>query len=101
VAAGDESRDGSSAAAAGPEPVPSHADIERLVSGLRVQHTASGGLVIEAPPDTASTLAALFAGMAQLLRAAATPPATGGDSGGRPRRSNQVRFAAARKTYMP
>jgi hypothetical protein len=84
VAAGDESRDGPSAAAAGPELLPSHADIERLVSGLRVQHTASGGLVIEAPPDTASTLAALFAGMAQLLRAAAAPPATGGDSGGPP-----------------
>ena len=82
MAAGDESRDGPGAA--GPDPLPSHADIERLLSGLRVQSTASGGLVIEAPPDTASTLAALFAGMAQLLRAAAAPPATGGDSGGRP-----------------
>jgi superfamily II DNA or RNA helicase len=84
VAAGDESRDGLGAAAAGPDLLSSHADIERLLSGLRVQYTASGGLVIEAPPDTASTLAALFAGMAQLLRAAAAPPATGGDSGGRP-----------------
>jgi hypothetical protein len=84
VAAGDESRDGPSAAAAGPDPLPSHADIERLLSGLRVQSTASGGLVIEAPPDTASTLAALFAGMAQLLRANAAPPARGGDFGKRP-----------------
>jgi hypothetical protein len=84
VAAGDESRDGLGAAASRPEPLPSHTDLERLVSGLRVQHTASGGLIIEAPPDTASTLAALFAGMAQLLRAVAAPPATGGDSGERP-----------------
>ena len=84
VAAGDESRDGPGAGATGPEPIPSHADIERLVSGLRVQHTASGGLVIEAPPETASTLAALFSGMAQLLRAAAAPPVTSGDPGGGP-----------------
>jgi superfamily II DNA or RNA helicase len=84
VAAGDESRDGPGADAAGPEPIPSSADIERLVSGLRVQHTASGGLLIEAPPETASTLAALFSGMAQLLRAAAAPPETEGDRGGRP-----------------
>ena len=44
-------------------------------SGLTVQHTAHGGLVIEAPPETASTLAALFSGMAQLLQAAALGPA--------------------------
>ena len=54
-----------------PEPIASAADIERLVSGLTVQRTASGGLVIEAPPETASTLAALFSGMAQLLQGAA------------------------------
>ena len=73
VAAGDESRDAPGAAAAGTEPIPSKADIERLVSGLRVQHTAGGGLLIEAPPETAATLAALFSGMAQLLQAAVTP----------------------------
>ena len=84
VAAGDESRDALGAAAAGPEPIASTADIERLVSGLRVQHTASGGLLIEAPPETASTLAALFAGMAQLLRAVGAPKVTGGDPRGRP-----------------
>ena len=84
VAAGDESRDALGAAAAGPEQIASTADIERLVSGLRVQHTASGGLLIEAPPETASTLAALFAGMAQLLRAVAAPKVTGGEPGGRP-----------------
>jgi hypothetical protein len=73
VAAGDESRDAPGAAAAGLEPIPSNGEIQRLVSGLRVQHTASGGLIIEAPPETASTLAALFSGIAQLLRAAAAP----------------------------
>ena len=73
MAAGDESRDGPGASTPGPEPVPSAADIGRLVSGLSVQRTASVGLVIEAPPETASTLAALFSGMAQLLQAAAAP----------------------------
>ncbi len=73
VAAGDESRDASDAAAAMSAPAPSFAAIQRLVSGLTVQRTASGGLVIEAPPETASTLAALFSGMARLLQAAAAP----------------------------
>jgi hypothetical protein len=73
VAAGDESRDASDVAATVSEPAPSFAAIQRVVSGLTVQRTASGGLVIEAPPETASTLAALFSGMAQLLQAAAAP----------------------------
>ena len=73
VAAGDESRD-----APRPRRRPSRRrsarDVQRLFSGLTVQRTARGGLVIEAPPETASTLAALFSGMAQLLQAAAAPP---------------------------
>ncbi|MBI3491080.1 MAG: SWF/SNF helicase family protein [Acidobacteria bacterium] len=83
VAAGDESRDAPGAAASGAEPLPSPDEIQRLVSRLTVQRTASGGLVIEAPPETASTLAALFSGMAQLLQAAATPPVTKGSAGRR------------------
>jgi superfamily II DNA or RNA helicase len=83
VAAGDESRDTPGAAASGEDPVPSAAAIQRLVSGVSVQRTAGGGLVIEAPPETASTLAALFSGMAQLLQAATAPRVTGGGSGGR------------------
>jgi hypothetical protein len=79
VAAGDEARDASGVAAPGPEPIPSTAEIQHLVSGLTVQRTANGGLVIEAPPETASTLGALFSGLAQLLQAAAAPPMTGGD----------------------
>ncbi len=74
VAAGDESRDAADATSPGTEPMPPAADIQRLVAALSVQRTATGGLVIEAPPEAASTLAALFSGMAQLLQAAAAPP---------------------------
>jgi superfamily II DNA/RNA helicase len=83
ISAGDESRDAPGAAASGAEPMPSAAEIQRLVSGLTAQRTASGKLVIEAPPNTALTLAALFSGMAQLLQAAASPPVTGVDPVGR------------------
>jgi hypothetical protein len=79
VAAGDESRDSRAPAPPEPVPAPSAADVQRLFSGLTVQRTAGGGLVISAPAAPASTLAALFTGMAQLLLAAApdtTGPAT-------------------------
>ena len=82
MAAADESRDAPSVNTPGPEPAPSAADIQRLVSGLTVQRTATGSLVIEAPPETASTLAALFSGMAQLLQAAAAPTITRRDPAG-------------------
>ena len=74
VAAGDESRDAHAPAAPEPAPPPSAGDVQKLFAGLTVQRTAHGGLVIEAPAETASTLAALFAGMAQLLQAAAPAP---------------------------
>ena len=83
VAAGDESCDVAIVTATAPEPADSAATIQRLVAGVTVRRTASGGLVIEAPPETASTLGALFSGMAQLLQAAAAPPVTGGGPGGR------------------
>jgi superfamily II DNA/RNA helicase len=73
MAAGDEARD--SRVPTAPELAPSARDVQDLFSGLKVQRTAQGGLVIEAPPETASTLATLFAGMAQLLQAASAPPA--------------------------
>jgi hypothetical protein len=72
----DESRDSRAPAPPEPVPPPSAADAQRLFSGLTVQRTAGGGLVISAPAATASTLAALFTGMAQLLLAAV--PATTG-----------------------
>ena len=82
IAAGDESRDGPEATPC-PEPAPWAADIRRLVSGLTVQRTAAGGLLIEAPPEAASMLAALFSGMAQLLQgAAAKRTLTRGDPAG-------------------
>ncbi len=80
VAAGDESRDAPGAVTTMPGPAPSVADIQRLVAGLTVQQTADGGLVVEAPPETASRLAALFSGIAQLLQATAAPRGGGGDS---------------------
>jgi hypothetical protein len=75
VAAGDESGDAHASAVPEPAPPPSAADVQQLFSGLTVQRTAGGGLVIAAPPETASALAALFAGMAQLLLAATPDPA--------------------------
>jgi len=75
VAAGDESNDAPTPATPEATLPPSAGDMQRLFAGLKVQRTISGGLAIEAPPETASTLAALFAGMAQLLQAAASEPA--------------------------
>ncbi len=71
VTAGDESLDTRAVIVPEPTPTLSAADVRRLFTGLTVQRTDRGGLVIEAPPETASTLAALFTGMAQLLQAAA------------------------------
>jgi hypothetical protein len=56
VTAGDESRDPLAPAVPEPMAAPSAADVQRLCSGLTVQRTDRGGLVIEAPPETASTL---------------------------------------------
>jgi superfamily II DNA/RNA helicase len=73
VTAGDESRDAPATTGSDTMATPSATEVQRLFSGLTVQRTDRGGLVIEAPPETASTLAALFSGMARLLRAAAAP----------------------------
>ena len=48
--------------------MPSAPEIQPLLSGLTVQRTDRGGLLIEAPPETAATLAALFSGIGQLLQ---------------------------------
>ena len=82
VAAGDESRDVAIPTATAPEPSDRAATIQQLFAGLTIQRTGSGGLVIEAPPESASALAALFSGMAQLLQAAAAPQIAGGGSVG-------------------
>jgi hypothetical protein len=63
---------------------PDEEGVERRFQGKEtVQRTDSGGLVIAAPLETASRLAAVFSGMAQLLQAAAAPPVTGGRRIGR------------------
>jgi hypothetical protein len=53
------------------EPPP--ADVRGLLSQLEMRRRDDGGLVIEAPPDAADSLAALFEGMASLLRQAGGP----------------------------
>lgn len=80
VAAGDESRDVPGAVTAPTGTVPSADEIQRLVAGLIVQHTTDGRLIVEAPPDTASILAALFSGIAQRLQATAVPTRTDSDT---------------------
>jgi hypothetical protein len=98
VTAGDESRD--APASTVPEtPLPTSAtDVQRLFSNLIVQRTARGGLVIEASPETASTLAALFSGMAQLLQAAAAPSGEKPDGSQRRHASTQAVTASTSVT---
>jgi superfamily II DNA or RNA helicase len=47
--------------------LPSHEEVRQLFSQLQVRRGESGKVVIEAPPEAASTLGALFEGMAALL----------------------------------
>lgn len=44
-----------------------------LFEALRIERRADGGIRIEADPDTAGTLIALFDGMAKLLSSAHPP----------------------------
>ena len=79
VAAADESQDSplrsGEDAGAGPlgGSLPVAADLRRLFSGLRVERSATGGIRIEAPAETAESLVAVLEGLAQALR----PPAGG------------------------
>ncbi len=57
--------------------------VERLFDALRVERGADGSLRIEAPPAAASALASLFEGMARLLSAVGSAPASGAE-GSRP-----------------
>jgi superfamily II DNA or RNA helicase len=81
VAAADESTDPAPPPAAEPvasahaarpssDPVPVTAaiDLQQLFATLRIRTTAEGGIAIEAPPEAASTLAAVFEGLARQLR---------------------------------
>lgn len=51
----------------------SSGDVREFFSQLRVRREASGSVVIEAPPEAASTLGALFEGMAALLQSVGNP----------------------------
>jgi SNF2 family DNA or RNA helicase len=69
IEAADETRDPRGE----PEPsaLPATDAVSRLFASLQLRQTERGGLVIEAPPETAATLAALFQGAAQMLLAVA------------------------------
>jgi SNF2 family DNA or RNA helicase len=51
-------------------PRQSPATVQQLLAGVRVERTSEGGLRIEAPPEAAGTLAAMFQSMADLLATA-------------------------------
>jgi superfamily II DNA or RNA helicase len=63
----EERSETSSAVAA----LPSVREVKDLFSQLQVRRAAKGGVVIEAPAEAASTLGALFEGMAALLQSVA------------------------------
>ncbi|WP_337173941.1 DEAD/DEAH box helicase [Paludisphaera sp.] len=46
-------------------------EVRRLFSTLSIRRSDAGGVIIEAPPEAAETLGALFEGMAAMLRASA------------------------------
>ena len=74
VAAADESRDAEPADPAAERSAPPGAeDVMKLFSKIAMRPAKDGGLVIEAPPEAASTLAALFEGLAKMLRGANGP----------------------------
>jgi superfamily II DNA or RNA helicase len=56
-----------------PAPMVDGPRVQQLLAGLRVERTDDGGLRIDAPPEAAGALAAMFQSMADLLAAAANP----------------------------
>ncbi|MBV8231781.1 MAG: hypothetical protein JO329_17495, partial [Planctomycetaceae bacterium] len=58
----------------GPErPTPALGEVRQLFSRLQVRREVDGRVVIEAPAEAASTLSALFEGMAALLQSISRP----------------------------
>jgi len=53
--------------------MPAAGEVREFFSQLQVRRERSGNIVIEAPPEAASTLGALFEGMAALLQSVARP----------------------------
>jgi hypothetical protein len=75
VSAADESQDPApvpeaAEPSAPPQPpgVPAAAEVQRLFAGLEIRKKEDGGVVIDAAPEAADGLVALFTGMADLLR---------------------------------
>ena len=62
-----------------PPPGDSGAEVRRLFSRLTIRKEADGRVVLEAPPEAASALGALFEGMAALLQSASRPAGLNGD----------------------
>ncbi len=65
-----------------PEPAPSStlpttAEVRQLFSRLQVRRADDGKVVIEAPAEAASTLGALFEGMATMLQSLSNPDGQG------------------------
>jgi hypothetical protein len=56
-----------------PRALPSMGEVRQLFAQLEVRRQQNGRVVIEAPPEAASALSALFEGMATLLQAASRP----------------------------
>jgi len=81
VAEADESGDAvpaaepavAAAASTAPSPMVQPDAIRRLFSQLTIRPREDGGVHIDAPPEAAAGLAALFEGMASLLRQSSTP----------------------------
>lgn len=71
VIAADESGDANTPPRGG---LPEVGDIRRMFSELKVEPRADGGVRIDASPQAAQTLGALFSGMATLLEQAAREP---------------------------
>ncbi|HMB05434.1 MAG TPA: DEAD/DEAH box helicase [Isosphaeraceae bacterium] len=61
-----------------PMPTPAIGDVRQLFSQLQIRREGDGKVVIEAPAEAASTLSALFEGMAALLQSVSRPPGRDG-----------------------
>jgi superfamily II DNA or RNA helicase len=57
-------------------------EVRRLFSKLTIRKESDGRVVLEAPPEAASALGALFEGMAALLQSASRPAERNGDGDG-------------------
>jgi hypothetical protein len=68
---GESSANGSGAAHAASNSGAEHNPVAALFSALRVERTTDGGVRLEAPPEAAGSLIALFEGMAKLLSTSA------------------------------